>query len=1190
MRTLTEPLQEAQEYKTLVEALAKPKAKALADGCVPSQKLHLMDALSRENALSSFARFRLIVTSSDKRVREIRDEYLFYDRNTVIFPAKDLIFYQADLRGRELEKERIRCLRRLVEGRPTTVVTTFAALMTPQVPLSAWKSNVLQLEKRQTYSLEELSRKLVRMGYEKNFQVDAPGQFAVRGDIVDVFDLTEENPYRIEFFDEEVDSIRSFDLETQRSIEPMELVKIYPATELILSDARLSDGIDRIREEEKKTEEALRSQGHMEAAHRLSEGIGELCEAALEYRDFGGLEGYIHYFYPQTDSFLEMFPEEHSMIFLDEPVHLREEGEAVELEFRESMISRSEKGYVLPGQMQLVCSAALTASRMNHYRCLGLTALATGDSFFLPECIVSVHARSVPAYNKSFDTLVSDLKKYKLQKYRVVIISASRTRAKRLAGDLTERGLTSFYSENPDRILGDGEIMTYYGNIAHGFEYPQIRFIVIAETDIFGPARKTKKVKRHYDGESIRDFAELKAGDYVVHEDHGIGVYRGVEKIEVDGIAKDYIKIEYGGGGTLYILPGELKSLQKYASQDAAKPKLNKLGTQEWTSTRNKVKGAVEEVAQDLVELYAKRQAMKGHRFSPDTVWQREFEEMFPYEETQDQLNAIEDTKHDMESDKIMDRLICGDVGYGKTEIAIRAAFKAVQDGLQVAVLVPTTILAQQHFNTFTERMKEYPVCVEMMSRFRTAAEQKKTKEGLESGRVDIVIGTHRILSKDVKFKRLGLLVVDEEQRFGVTHKEKIKKLRENVDVLTLSATPIPRTLHMSLIGIRDMSVLEEAPQDRVSIQTYVMEYNEEMVREAILRELSRGGQVYYVYNRVNDIAEVAGRLQQQVPEARISFAHGQMNESELEKIMYDFISGGIDVLVSTTIIETGLDISNVNTIIIHDSDRMGLSQLYQLRGRVGRSNRTAYAFLMYKKDKMLKEVAEKRLAAIREFTDLGSGFRIAMRDLEIRGAGSVLGRAQHGHMTAVGYDLYCKMLDTAVKHAKGLPVPEEKNTFVNLSADAFIPDSYIMNEAQKLDIYKKIAAVASLEDCDDIRDELRDRFGEKIPASAENLLRIALIRSIAGKLDMAEIVGGDGSIRVTMNKDAAVQVAGIPRFLAKYQGRLQFSPKGQAKGELKGQPYFTLRYTQTGVTARDEEELLAQTEGFLVNFSEILR
>lgn len=1190
MRTLTEPLHEAPEYQKLLEALARPGAKALADGCVASQKLHLADSLSKETSLAPFARFRLLVTYSDKRVREIRDEYLFYDRNAAIFPAKDLIFYQADLRGRELEKERIRCLRRLMEGRPTTVVTTFAALMTPQVPLAVLKSSILLLEKRQNFSLDELAKKLVRLGYEKNFQVEEPGQFAVRGDIVDIFDLTEENPYRIEFFDEEVDSIRSFDLETQRSIEQLEMVKIYPATELILSDARLSDGIGRIREEERNTEETLRKQGHTEAAHRLSQEIGDLCEEALEYREFGGLESYIHYFYPQTDSFLEMFPEDKTMIFLDEPVHLKEEADAVELEFHESMVSRSEKGYVLPGQMQLVSGAELTASKMSGFRCLGLTELASGNSFFLPECIVSVHARSVAAYNKSFDTLVSDLKKYKLQKYRMVIISASRTRAKRLAGDLTMHGLSAFYSENPDRVLEGGEIMTYYGNIAHGFEYPQIRFIVIAETDIFGTARKAKKKKHRYEGESIRDFAELKVGDYVVHEDHGIGIYRGVEKIEVDGIAKDYIRIEYGGGGTLYILPGELKSLQKYASQDAAKPKLNKLGTQEWSATKNKVKGAVAEVAEDLVELYAKRQAMKGHRFSQDTVWQREFEEMFPYEETQDQLNAIADTKHDMESDRIMDRLICGDVGYGKTEIAIRAAFKAVQDGMQVAVLVPTTILAQQHFNTFTERMKEYPVCVEMMSRFRTSAEQKKTIEGLASGRVDIVIGTHRILSKDVKFKNLGLLVVDEEQRFGVTHKEKIKKLRENVDVLTLSATPIPRTLHMSLIGIRDMSVLEEAPQDRVGIQTYVMEYNEEMVREAVLREISRGGQVYYVYNRVNDIAEVTARLQQQIPEARISFAHGQMNESELEKIMYDFISGGIDVLVSTTIIETGLDISNVNTIIIHDSDRMGLSQLYQLRGRVGRSNRTAYAFLMYKKDKTLKEVAEKRLAAIREFTDLGSGFRIAMRDLEIRGAGTVLGKAQHGHMAAVGYDLYCKMLDTAVKQAKGLPVPKEKNTFVNLSADAFIPDSYIMNEAQKLDIYKKIAAVASLEDCDDIRDELRDRFGEKIPASAENLLRIALIRSIAGKLDMAEIVGGDGSIRITMNKDAAVQVVNIPGFLAGYQGRLQFSPKGMAKGDLKGQPYFTLQYALSGVTARDEEELLTQTEEFLVNFSEKLR
>ena len=1190
MRTLTAPLHEAQEYMTLLEALQQPGARTLADGCVPSQKLHLIDALSKESALSPYARFRLIITYSDKRVREIQNEYTFYDRSTVIFPAKDLIFYQADLRGKAIEQERIQCLRRIIEGRPTTVVTTFAALMTPQVPLHVLKSGILTLEKRQKYAMDQLAAKLVQLGYEKTGQVDAPGQFAIRGDIADVYDLTEENPYRIEFFDDEIDAIRSFDLETQRSIEPLEMVKVYPANELLLSEARLADGLYRIREEAEKTCETLRGQGKMEAAARLCENVETLTEAAAEYHDYAGLEGYIHYFYPQTDSLLELFPAEHTMLFLDEPAHIREEADAVELEFRESMISRSEKGYVLPGQMQLVSSADAISAKMTPYRCLGLTGLISKNSFYLPECIVSMHARSVAAYNKSFDALVEDLRKYRLQKYRVVIISASRTRAKRLAADLTSRGLTSFYSENPDRELEDGEIMTYYGSIAGGFEYPQIRFIVIAETDIFGKTVKKKQKKHRYEGESIRDFAELKVGDYVVHEDHGIGVYRGVEKIEVDGIAKDYIKIEYGGGGTLYILPGELKALQKYASQEAAKPKLNKLGTQEWTNTRNKVKGAVAEVAEDLVQLYAKRQASKGHSFGTDTVWQREFEELFPYEETQDQLNAITDTKRDMESDKIMDRLICGDVGYGKTEIAIRAAFKAVQDGMQVAILVPTTILAQQHFNTFTERMKEYPVNVEMLSRFRTSAEQKKTLEGLASGRVDIVVGTHRLLSKDVAFKNLGLLVVDEEQRFGVTHKEKIKKLRENVDVLTLSATPIPRTLHMSLIGIRDMSVLEEAPQDRVSIQTYVMEYNEEMVREAVLRELSRGGQVYYVYNRVNDIAELTGRIQQQIPEARIAFAHGQMNMTELEKIMYDFISGQIDVLVSTTIIETGLDISNVNTIIIHDSDRMGLSQLYQLRGRVGRSNRTAYAFLMYKKDKMLKEDAEKRLAAIREFTDLGSGFRIAMRDLEIRGAGTVLGKAQHGHMAAVGYDLYCKLLDTAVKEAKGLPVPEEKHTTVNLSADAFIPDSYIMNEAQKLDIYKKIATISSLEDCDDIRDELRDRFGEKIPAPAENLLRVALIRSIAGKLDIAEIIGGNGSIRVTMMPKAAILVGNIPAFLASQKGQLQFSPKGLPKGDLKGQPYFERKYPVSGIVIKDEATLLDTVEGFLIEFSKYLR
>ena len=582
------------------------------------------------------------------------------------------------------------------------------------------------------------------------------------------------------------------------------------------------------------------------------------------------------------------------------------------------------------------------------------------------------------------------------------------------------------------------------------------------------------------------------------------------------------------------------------------------------------------------MELYAKRQSRKGHAFEKDTVWQREFEEMFPYQETEDQLTAIADTKRDMESDRIMDRLICGDVGYGKTEIAIRAAFKAVQDGKQVAVLVPTTILAQQHFNTFTERLHNFPVTIGLLSRFRTAAEQKETLAGLRSGKVDIVIGTHRLLSKDVKFRDLGLLVVDEEQRFGVNHKERIKKMREDVDVLTLSATPIPRTLHMSLVGIRDMSVLEEAPEERVPIQTYVMAYDEEMVREAISRELSRGGQVYYVYNYTADIDRIAAKIKDLVPEANVAFAHGKMSESELERIMYDFISGEIDVLVSTTIIETGLDISNVNTIVIHDSDRMGLSQLYQLRGRVGRSGRTAYAFLMYRKDRVLKEVAEKRLAAIREFTDLGSGFRIAMRDLEIRGAGSILGRAQHGHMNAVGYDLYCKMLNVAVKRAKGEDYEEKVPVRVNLDADAFLPENYIVNEEQKLEIYRKIAEIASTEDCDTMREELQDRFGD-VPAPAENLLRIALIRTVAGYVGVQEITGRPGELHFKMNPRArGLRADRIPRLLEGYAGSLTFSA-----GAV---PQFEYRYKPSGTPSVMSRFLLEKVEELLVRFNETLR
>ena len=970
MQALLSPLRELAEYDSLKETLRKGKGPIALTGCVDSQKLHMI------YGLSDGIRIKVIVTYSDLKARELYEEYKFYDRNAMLYPAKDLIFFQADIHGNQLVKERVRTMRRLMERKPLTIITTYAALMTP---LALWdrETDVIDVEKGGTLNEKSLAEKLVSFGYEKSYQVESPGQFSVRGGIIDIFDLTEDNPYRIELWGDEVESIRSFDILSQRSIEKLESISVFPATEFVLEDERIKAGLKKLEEEAKRQEKLFRDSFKTEEAHRVAVQVKELKEQLLELKSKVNLEGYIRYFYEDTVTLPELLIHvsrkeglgETPVFFLEEPVRIKEQADAVELEFRESMTQRAEKGYILPGQMNILYSGEEVAAKLLQGSVVTVSTMDGRGGYFKPERKIDVAARSIAPYNNSFEALVKDLKQFKKNGSRVLLLSGSRTRAKRLAEDLRDQELTAVYTEDPYREVQPGEVLTYYGHVSKGFEYPLLKFVVLSETDIFGAEKKKKKAKKLYQGQKIKDFNELKVGDYVVHESHGLGIYRGIEKVEMEGVVKDYIKVEYRDGGNLYVLATGLDVIQKYASADAKKPKLNKLGSKEWEKTKTKVRGAVNEVAKDLVELYAARQAGEGYRFSRDTVWQREFEEMFPFEETEDQLNAIADTKKDMESGKIMDRLICGDVGYGKTEIAIRAAFKAVQDGKQVVYLVPTTILAQQHYNTFVQRMKDFPVRVELMSRFRTPGEIKKTITDLQKGFVDIVIGTHRVLSEDVKFKDLGLLIIDEEQRFGVAHKEKIKKLKENVDVLTLTATPIPRTLHMSLIGIRDMSVLEEAPEDRLPIQTFVCEYNEELVREAISRELSRGGQVYYVYNRVNNIADVAAQIENLVPEATVAFAHGQMKEHELEKIMYDFINGEIDVLVSTTIIETGLDISNVNTMIIHDSDNMGLSQLYQLRGRVGRSNRTAYAFLMYKRDKMLKEVAEKRLEAIREFT-----------------------------------------------------------------------------------------------------------------------------------------------------------------------------------------------------------------------------
>ncbi|MCM1103670.1 MAG: transcription-repair coupling factor [Clostridium sp.] len=1176
MNMLTVPIRELGEYEQMQKAVLNGESLSVI-GCVDSQKLHMAYGLGEKFPL------KVIATYSDLRAKEICEDAALYDRNVIYYPAKDLIFYQADVHGNELVSQRVRCLRSILQGEPVTIVTTFDSLMTPQMPPEILYDSVVTIKEGGMVDTGRISGRLVSMGYEKTAQVEAAGQFSIRGGIIDVFDLTEENPYRIELWGEEVESVRSFDILSQRSLEGLKEIRIYPAAEMILTPERIEQGMERMEREADEAEKRFREEFQTEEAYRIHTMMRELSElltesASVDAAGFLNLESYIRYFYPEAVSVLELFQREKTLLVLDEPARIKEHADAVELEFRESMMHRAEKGYLLPQQMNIFMSVDEVFAKMSHYGVLALSTMEFKNVPFKFRHKHSITVRSVASYNNSFEALVKELEQYHKKGFRVMLFSTSKTRAKRLAEDLRERDLNAWYTEELEKELKRGEIASASGTVRRGFEYPELQFVVLSENDIFTAHKTKKRYKKTYEGQKIRDFSDLKAGDYVVHENHGLGIYRGIEKIEMDKVTKDYMKIEYGGGGILYVLATGLDAIQKYASGDAARaPKLNKLGTAEWERTKSRVRGAVAQVAQDLVDLYAERQQKDGYVYGADTVWQREFEELFPYEETQDQLDAIEAVKKDMESPKIMDRLICGDVGYGKTEIAIRAAFKAVQENKQVVYLVPTTILAQQHYNTFVQRMKEFPVRVELLSRFRTAAQQKKTIEALRTGMADIVIGTHRVLSKDVQFKDLGLLIVDEEQRFGVTHKEKIKKLKNTVDVMTLTATPIPRTMHMSLIGIRDMSVLEEAPNERLPIQTYVMEYNEEMVREAIVRELSRGGQVYYVYNRVHNIADITDMLKELVPEANIAYAHGQMREAELERIMFEFINGEIDVLVSTTIIETGMDISNVNTMIIHDSDTMGLAQLYQLRGRVGRSNRTAYAFLMYRRDKLLKEVAEKRLQAIREFTDLGSGIKIAMRDLEIRGAGNLLGAEQHGHMEAVGYDLYCKMLNEAVKRLKGGGEHADFQTTVDLDADAYIPPSYIVNEVQKLDIYKRIAAIENEEQAEDMRDELRDRFG-KVPRSAQNLMRISLIRTAAHRLYVTELKGKAGMLRIIMLPQAPVNVVKLPEFISSFDGALKF--------ETKGVPAFVYTYPKIGIVEKDESRLMDACEEVLSRMS----
>lgn len=1150
---LEEILKNDNEYEQIRQAFKKDKAPVFISGCTDTGKWHLTSLLG-ENGKKNY---KIVVVPDEESARQWIDGYPFFGEKVFFLPAKDPLFYSADVHGNAIARERMQCIKKIMEGEGGVYVMTIDAVMDRVVPLCEIQKHKMIWKPGDTAKEENLSKKLVEIGYEKTGFVEAPGEFAIRGGIVDVYPYTGECPYRMEFWGDEIDSIRSFDAESQRSIEEVQSLTIYPATEIVLEQKRIDQALSGMEEDYKNLKKHFHKNQEAEKEGRLTKEINRVREELSELHMLIGVEGYLPYFYENLVSILSYFPED-SIFYVDELKHIKERANGFYMEFTESMKSRLEGGYLLPKQTETVTEFNQAIVQMQKHKMVCFSTLSAQIEEVPVFKTYFIENRSIQSYNNSFEELIKDLKKYQEDDYHIIVVSPSVTRAKRLAEDMRDHELTVTYDKNLSKEPQKGQIIVTAGKLKAGIEYPKTRWVLISESDIFKgrKAKQRKKEKSRIKGNKIHSFADINIGDYVVHEKHGVGIYRGIEKITVAGVEKDYISIEYQGGDNLFILASDLDQIAKYASSNARKPKLHKLGGSEWKKTKKKVRGQVQDIAKELVELYAVRQAKEGYVYQKDSIWQKEFEELFPYDETQDQLNAIEDTKHDMESKKIMDRLICGDVGYGKTEVAIRAAFKAVDNGKQVAYLVPTTILAQQHFNTFSERFKNYPISVRMMSRFCTPKEQKETLEGLKNGTVDVVVGTHRLLSKDMQYKNLGLLIIDEEQRFGVNHKEKIKKMKKDVDVLSLSATPIPRTLHMSLIGIRDMSLLEEPPHDRRAIQTYVMEYNEELVKEAVYREMTRGGQIYYVYNRVNNIAEITAQLKKILPNVRIAYAHGQMKERELEKIMMEFMNKEIDLLVSTTIIETGLDIPNVNTMIIHDANQLGLSQLYQLRGRVGRSNRNAFAFLMYKQNTLLKETAEKRLQAIREFTDLGSGYKIAMRDLEIRGAGNLLGQAQSGHMEAVGYDLYCKMLNDAVMRLKGnLTEEEEFETTLDLDVNAFIPSSYVKNEYQKLELYKRISSIENKDEMEDMTDELIDRFGE-LPKAVYNLLYAAFLKVLAHRAYISEVKQKKSEVFFGMRPNAKVDIDRIPEILEESKGELSFRP-----GKT---PFFVLNLEKT--------------------------
>ncbi|HEX2954093.1 MAG TPA: transcription-repair coupling factor, partial [Bacillota bacterium] len=942
-------------------------------------------------------------------------------------------------------------------------------------------------------------------------------------------------------FGDEIDSIRRFDPQTQRSRNKEQRVTVYPAREGLWSMgdlAKAKPGIDKLLHAQA---ERLKKQGLDKEAHQLEEKLTELLERLSLGTAFPGADRFLPLIHAKLVNFLDYIPG--AFVFLDEPARGEELIRHQGLEYAKMVSGFLERGVVLPEEGEILEDAEKLITNIHRRSSLHFSTLARPVKSGVPHRSLTLPFRPLAGFAGQSQKIIEHLKRYHLGGLVIGIYLHGAERREHLRKNLVDAGITVQMGPNPEgKDYRTGVVYILEGSLESGFEYPPTHTLLYTEAEIFGQARKIRKVRSASEGVKLSSFSDLKVGDYVVHVGHGIGRYLGMKTMEIAGARRDYLEVEYAGDDRLFIPADQVQLIQKYVGMDDDPPKIHRLGGGDWQRVKNRVKESIQEMAEGLLALYADRESVPGHAFAKDTVWQQEFEEAFTYDETPDQLRAVTEIKKDMESPQPMDRLLCGDVGYGKTEVAMRAAFKAVMDSKQVAVLVPTTILAQQHYQTFSQRFSGYPIRIEMISRFQTPRETEVILERLAKGEVDILIGTHRLFSKSVAFKSLGLLIVDEEQRFGVAHKERLKEISKNVDVLTLTATPIPRTLHMSLVGIRDMSVIETPPEDRFPVRTYVMEFNEEVIREALRREIDRGGQVYFVYNRVESIDRMAAYLQMLVPEATTLVAHGQMNEELLEGVMFDFYQGEADILVCTTIVESGLDVPNANTLIVYDADRFGLSQLYQLRGRVGRSNRVAHAYFTYRKDKAIGEVAEKRLAAIRDFTDLGSGFKIAMRDLEIRGAGNLLGPEQHGHIAAIGFELYCRLLEEAIRERKGDRKPETPEPTIELPVDALLPTDYVSDPRQRVEMYKKIAAAEDEEEIDGIEEEILDRYGD-LPEVVRNLVGVAKIKILAKKAGVSSIGPERQELVARMFPGLTLDSEKVLPLLQKYKGTFRYQP-----------------------------------------------